>query len=66
MDNIFQKKSEVGRTRTRSDQETTAPSTAASRRNSRLSMLSSTSLSSSTPKIHQKSKYKNIKKLSRF
>ena len=51
MDNIIKKKSEAGRPRTRSDQETTAPSTPASRRNSRLSMLSSTStLGSFTPK----------------
>ncbi len=51
MDCIIKKKSEAGRPRTRSDQETTAPSTPVSRRNSRLSMLSSTStLGSFTPK----------------
>jgi hypothetical protein len=51
MDNIIKKKSPAGRPRTRSDQETTTPSTATSRRNSRLSMLSTTStLGSFTPK----------------
>ena len=43
MDNIIKKKSEAGRPRTRSDQETAAQSSPASRRSSRLSMLSTTS-----------------------
>jgi hypothetical protein len=48
MDNIIKKKSTAGRPRTRSDQEPTTP---ASRRSSRLSMLSTTStLGSFTPK----------------
>jgi hypothetical protein len=51
MDNIIKKKSEAGRPRTRSDQETAAQSSPASRRSSRLSMLSTSStLGSFTPK----------------
>ena len=43
MDNIIQKKSAAGRPRSRSDQESAAQSSPASRRSSRLSMLSTTS-----------------------
>ena len=43
MDNIIKKKSTAGRPRTRSDQETASQSSPASRRSSRLSMLSTTS-----------------------
>ena len=56
MDNI-KIKSPAGRPRTRSDQETTTPSTATSRRNSRLSISSKTStLGSSTPRNTPKKK----------
>ena len=51
MDKIIKKNSEAGRPRTRSDQETTASTTPASRRSSRLLMLSTSStLGSFTPK----------------
>jgi hypothetical protein len=56
MDNIIQKKSTAGRPRTRSDQETTTQSSPASRRSSRLSILSTTStVGSFTP--NNKKKY---------
>ena len=50
MDNIIIKKTAAGRPRTRSEQEISAPTTPLSRRNSRLSVLSTTStLGSFTP-----------------